>query len=129
MLAVFDCKEYQADVKTISHIHLLEKSFFSEQSQIELFYLIINNVADIIKPEEFDDLIKERIIDHKDNVIQVQLDGFTYLIHTCNPQCLVPDKYGKFICRSKNYWKLEDNTKHVLLDLLNNFSELCIECL
>ena len=50
----------------------------------ELYQSIRNNVVDIIKPEGFDDLIKEGIIDHKDNVIQVQLDLLTYLIHTCN---------------------------------------------
>ena len=37
----------------------------------------MNNVVDIIKPEEVDDLIKEGIIEHKDDVIQVQLDGLT----------------------------------------------------
>ena len=49
-----------------------------------MFDLIRNNVVGIIKPEEVDDLIKEGIIYHKDDVIQVQLDGLTYLIHTCS---------------------------------------------
>ena len=76
MLAVFDCKEYQSDVRNLSHIHLLGKICqLSEQSRTELFDLIRNNVVDIIKPEEVDDLIKEGIIEHKDDVIQVQLDG------------------------------------------------------
>ena len=59
MLAVFSCKENQDDVGNISHIHLLGKLCqLSEQSQIELFDLMSNNVVDIIKPEEVDDLIK-----------------------------------------------------------------------
>ena len=50
MLAVFDLKEYQADVGSISHIHLLGKlRQLSELSQTELFYFIRNNVIDIIK--------------------------------------------------------------------------------
>ena len=36
-----------------------------------------------MKSEEVDDLIKEEIIELKDNVIHVQLDGLKYLIHTC----------------------------------------------
>ena len=82
MLAVFACKEYQADVENISHICLLFQ--LSGKSRTELFSLIRNNVVDVIKPEEVDDLIKEGIIEHKDDVIQAQLDGLTYLIHTCN---------------------------------------------
>ena len=69
----------------ISPIHLLgELCQLSEQSQTELFDLIRNNVVDIIKPEEVDDLIKEVIIEHKDDMIQVKLDGLIYLIHICN---------------------------------------------
>ena len=68
-----------------------------EHSQIELFDLIRNNTVDIINPEEVDELIKEGIIAKKDDVIQVQLDVLTYLIHTCNYGFLVPYKYGKFI--------------------------------
>ena len=57
MISVFSCKEYQADVGNISRICLLGKLCqLSEQSQTELFYLIRNNVVDIIKPEEVDDL-------------------------------------------------------------------------
>ena len=85
ILEVFSRKEYQADVRNISHIHLLGKlRKLSEQSRTELFDLIRNNVVDIIKSEEVDDLIKEGIVEHKDNLIQVKLDGFIYLIHTCN---------------------------------------------
>ena len=85
MLAVFDRREYQSDVGKFSHIHLLGKLCqLYEQSRIELFDLIRNNVVDIIKPEEVVELIKEGIIDHKDYVIQVQLDGLIYLIHTYN---------------------------------------------
>ena len=76
MLEVFSHKEYQADAVNISHIHLLE--IFCQLS--ELFDLIRNNVVDIIKPEEVDDLIKEGIIENKDGAIKVQLDGLTYLI-------------------------------------------------
>ena len=49
-----------------------------------MFDLIRNNSVDIIKTEEFDYLIKEGIIYHKDDVIQVQLDILTYLTHTYN---------------------------------------------
>ena len=65
----------------------------SEQSQTELFDFISNNVVGIIKSEEVDDQTKEEIIEYKDDVIQVQLDGLIYLIHMCNYRCLVPDKY------------------------------------
>ena len=52
ILEVFSRKEYQADVRNISHIQLLGKNCqLSEQSQTEMFDLIRNNVADIIKPE------------------------------------------------------------------------------
>ena len=60
-------------------------------------------------------------------MIQVKLDGLTYLIHTCNSRCLVPDKYGKSIFRATNYWKSEDNTKHVLIDLPKKIYKPCIE--
>ena len=60
-------------------------------------------------------------------MIQVQLDGLTYLIHTCNSRYLVHDKDRKLICRAKHYQKSQDNTKHVLVDLLNIFSKPCIE--
>ena len=92
-----------------------------------MFGLISNNIIDIIKPEEVDDLIKEGIIENKDGVIQVQLDGLTYLIHTYNYRCLVPDKYGKLICHAKNYWKSEENTKHVLIYLPKKISKPYIE--
>ena len=72
-----------------------------------MFDLIRNNFVDIIKPEEVDDLIKEVIIDHKDYLIQVQLDGLTHPIHTCNSCCLVPNKDGKLIFRTANYHKSE----------------------
>ena len=58
----------------------------------------------------------------------MQLDGLTYLIYTCNPQCLVPDKYGKLIFRATNHRKSEDNTKHALIDLPNNLSKPCTKC-
>ena len=59
MLVVFSRKEYQDDVENILHIHLPGKLCqLSEQSQTELFDLIMNNVVDTIKPEEVDDLIK-----------------------------------------------------------------------
>ena len=130
MLSVFARKEYQSDVENISHIHIPGKiRQLYEQSRTELFDLISNNAVDIIKPEVVDDLIKEGIIEHKDDVIQVQLDGLTYLIHTCNSQFLVPDKDVKLIFRATNYRKSEDNTKHMLIDLPNNFSKPSIELL
>jgi hypothetical protein len=85
MLAVFARKEYQSDVGNLSHIHLLGKlARICEQSRQDLFNLIRNNIVDIIKPEEIDAMIAEGLIDHKDDVIQVQIDGKTYLIHRCN---------------------------------------------
>ena len=106
MLAEFYRKEYQSEVGYISHIHLLGKLCqLSEHSRTELFDSISNNVVDIIKTEEFDDLIKEGIIENNDDVINVQLDGLKYLIHTCNSRFLVPDKDGKLIFRATNYWK------------------------
>ena len=85
MLALFSRKEYQSDDGNLSRIHLLVKlRQLSEQSRIEIFDLIRNNFIDIIKPEKVDDLIKEVIIEHKYDVIQVKLDRLTYLIHTCN---------------------------------------------
>ena len=78
MLAVFYCKEYQYDVGNLLHIYLLGKFCkLYEQSWTELFDIISNNVVDIIKPEEVDDLIKEGLIDNKDYVIQVQLCRLT----------------------------------------------------
>ena len=128
MLATFARKEYQADVGNLSHIHLLGKiDDLSDRNREELFDLIRNNVIDIIKPEEIDDILEEGLIEHKDDVIEVQTDGQTYLIHTCNSRCLVPDKDGKLICRATNYRKSKENTKHVLTDLPNNFSKPCLE--
>ena len=60
-------------------------------------------------------------------MIQIQLDVLTYLIHTCNSQCMVPDKYEKLIFCATNDRKSAENTKHVLIDLPNNFSKPCIE--
>ena len=73
MIAVFARKEYQSDVGDHSHNYLICE--LSEQSWTELFDLIRNNIVDIIKPEEVDDLIKWGITENKDDVIQVQLDG------------------------------------------------------
>ena len=56
-------------------------------------------------------------MEYKDDVIHVQLDGLTYLIHTRNCRCLVPDKDRKLIYRAKNCRTSEENTKHVLIDI------------
>ena len=121
MLALFSHKLYQAEIGNISYIHLLGKlRQLSEQSQTELFGLIRNNVIDILEPEEVDDLINEGIIEHKDDVIRVQIDGLTYLIHTCNSWCLVLDKDEKLIFLAKHYGKSEYNTNHVLIYILKN---------
>ena len=97
MLEVFAHKKYQTYVGNISHIYSLRNLFqLSEQSWIELFGLIKNNVVDIIEAETVNDLIKEGIIEHNNDVIQVQLNGLTYLIHTCNSQFLVHDKDGNW---------------------------------
>ena len=71
--------------------------------------------------------MKEGIIEHKDDVIQVQLDVFTDLIHTCNSQCLFTDKYVNLICHTTSYCTAKENTKHVLIYIPNNFSKPCIE--
>ena len=42
-----------------------------------MFDLFSNNVVHIIKPEGVNELIKEGIIENKDDVIQVQLYGLT----------------------------------------------------
>lgn len=85
MLATFARKEYQADVGNLSHIHLLGKlDSLTEHGKEELFDLIRNNVIDIIKPHEVDSLIEEGLIEYKDDVATVLIDGQTYLIHTCN---------------------------------------------
>ena len=62
-------------------------------------------------------------------MIQVQFDVLTYLIHICNSRCLVPDTDGKLIWCATNYWKSEENTNRVLIDLPGILSKLCIECL
>ena len=49
-----------------------------------MFDLISNNAIDIIKPEEVYDLIKDGNIQHSYDVIWVQPDGLTYLMHTFN---------------------------------------------
>ena len=71
--------------------------------------MIRNIVIDIIKPEEFYDLIKKGNIEHKDDVIQVQLNVLTYCAHTFNYRCLVPDKDRKLIFRETSYCKLKEN--------------------
>ena len=37
------------------------------------------------------------------------------------------DKYGKLICRGKNYWNSEENPKYVLIYLTKKNSKPCIE--
>ena len=108
-------------------VYLGKNVNFMNNCETELFDLISNNVVDIMKTVELYDIIKEVIIDHKVDVIQVQLDGLNYLIHICNSICLVPDKYGNLIYRATNYWKSEENTKHVLIVLPKNFSKSCIK--
>jgi len=54
--------------------------------------LVHNNIIDIIKPNEINALIEEGIIKHEDDVIEVQIDGMTYLIHICNTRYQVPNK-------------------------------------
>ena len=103
MTSLFTRKEYQYDIGNISHIHLPGKLLqFSKQSRTELLDLIRNNFVDIIKPKEVDDLIKEGIVEQKDDVIHMQLDGLTFIIHECKSQCLVTDKYRKLIFCEKN---------------------------
>ena len=60
-------------------------------------------------------------------MIQVQLYGFTYLIHTGNSQLLVPNKDEKLIYHTTNYWKSEENPNYVLIDIRKNFSKPCTE--
>ena len=128
MVAKFARKEYQSDKGNLSHIHLLGKlEDLTEDDKQKLFDLIRNNVIDIIKPEEIESVIDEGLIKHKDDVIEVQHDGLSYLLHRCNSRCLVPDKSGKLICRATNYQSTKENTKHVLKKLPNNFSKPCLE--
>ena len=47
----------------------------------------------------------------------------TYLIHTCNSRCPVPNKNKKLVCHATNYQKSKENIKHVLDQLPNNFSK------
>ena len=82
-----------------------------------------NNVADIIKPDDIQSLIDKGIIDHKDDILKVQVDGMTYFIHICNSRCLVPNKNGKLVCRAKNYQKSKENAKHVVDQLPNIFQK------
>ena len=49
-----------------------------------LHEFVCNNIINIIKSNEINVLIKECIIKNKDNVIEVQTDGITYLIHMYN---------------------------------------------
>ena len=85
MLANFARKEYQADKGNLSHIHFLRKCDVDNHDI--LYELVCNNIIDIIKPNEINALIEEGIIKYKDDVIEVQIDGMTYLIHTCNARC------------------------------------------
>ena len=89
--------------------------------------LIRNNVIDIIKPEEVESLIDEGYLKDEGELIEVLNDGSSVLAHTCNARCLVPDKDGNLICRATNYQKSKINTKHVLMDLPNNYSKACLE--
>ena len=83
------------------------------------------NVAGVIKPDEIQSLINKGIIDHKDDILKVQVDGITYLINICNSHCLVP-KNRKLVCRAKKYQKSKENKKHVLDQLPNNFTKQCL---
>ena len=125
LIATFARKEYQADKGNLSHIHLLGK-VLNLQDKNELFELVRNNVIDIVKPDEINILLDEGIIKHEDDVIEIQMDGMTYLMHVCNSRCLVPDKNGNYVCRATNFQKSKENTKHILSPLPNNFSKECL---
>ena len=70
-----------------------------------MFDKVRNNVIDVVKPEEIDTLIKEGLVEHNDDSIQVQGDVMMYLIHNFNSRCFVLDKDGKSICRATNFRK------------------------
>ena len=91
--------------------------------------MVHNNIIDIIKPNKINALIEEGIIKYKDDVIEVQLDGMTYLIHICNACCQVPNKDGVLVYWSTNYQKSKENTKHIHTPLPNNFSKPCLQWL
>ena len=89
--------------------------------------LIQNNVIDIIKPEEVEELIKEGYIVSKDTIVKVLEDSSSILAHTYNARCLVPDENGNLVCWATNYEKSKLNTKHVLMDLPNKYSKPCLQ--
>ena len=125
MIANFARKEYQASKGNLSHIHFLGKCDIEDHDL--LYELVRNNVIDIIKPDEINALIEEGVINHEDDVLEIQLDGLTYLIHTCNARCQVPNKDGVLVCRATNFQKSKENTKHVHDPLPNNFSKPCLQ--
>ena len=69
------------------------------------------------------------IIEHKYYVIHMQFNGLTCLIHICNSWFLVPYKDRKLVWCATNYQNSEENTNHVLIDILKYFSKPCIELL
>ena len=99
----------------------------NEEAREKLQELIRNNVIDVITSGEIDDLIDEGYINYKDNIVEVQKDGLTYLIHKCNHRCLVPNENGKLICRPTNYQKTIINIVHTMMEVPNKYSKQCME--
>ena len=76
MLAFFARKEYQTEAGNLSHTHFLGKlHHMDEKAKNMLLDLIRNNVVDIIKPEEINNLLNEGYISHVDDVNEVRNDG------------------------------------------------------
>lgn len=103
--ALFARKEYQQDVGNLSHIHAILKISWEKLSEDEkkfVLELVRASVVDIIRTDELDHFMKEKLIKSYDDVIMIQLDGKRFLSHKCDSRCLVPDKNGVLRCRKKD---------------------------
>ena len=91
-IATFARKEYQFNKGNISHIHALLQICLKDYNREEIDFireLIKASVCEIVRSEEINQLIEEKLLESFDEVIEVEHEGKLYLSHRCNDRCLV----------------------------------------
>ena len=130
-IASFARKEYQSNKGNVSHVHALLQICLKDYNGEDIDFvreLIRASIYEIVRSEEVNQLIEEKLLESSDEVIEVEHEENFNLSHRCNGRCLVMNDDGTTRCRKINNLKAsKDNTRDTFIKLLNNYSDACIE--
>ena len=131
--AIFVRKEYQTSKGNLSHAHLMICLLWEAMTEKEREFvndLIRASIFDIVRPDEVDRFMKEGVFTYRHDIFKVWENTGKFLPHICNDGCLVKNADGTFRCRKIDNLKASpDNTKHMFLDLPNDYSVACLRIL